>query len=89
MSDGIAAARARAMAKITETKVELPIWQPWADHAIEPEMLPIEAPPCPKCAYWKPLRLYAQPFNTYAGVQCCHAETMQRDFSCFAPKREP
>jgi len=35
-------------------------WNPAEKYEKPPELLPINAPPCVNCAYWRPERIYAQ-----------------------------
>lgn len=60
-------------------------WKPWDDFVKEPETLKISQPPCKSCVHWKPQRKYAEHAGTqrYAGIICCHAKEMERDFSCY------
>lgn len=64
-------------------------WQPWNDYKPQKEeLLPIEAPPCANCAFWKPIRVYDD-VGAYNGVRLCHVLDGQcRDFSCYKPREE-
>lgn len=57
-------------------------WQPWKDYEVEPEILPIEGPPCSQCKYWKPTRKFCLD-GVYSGVELCRRTEMFRDFSCY------
>lgn len=35
-------------------------WDPSKEFEKDPELLSIDAPPCVKCAYWRPERIYEQ-----------------------------
>lgn len=56
-------------------------WEPWNTYEKEIEILPIAAPPCQFCEFWKPQRIYED--GRYAGVKLCHADEMHFDFSCY------
>lgn len=61
-------------------------WRPWEQFKADQEVLPIPAPPCPSCRYWHPIRNYVNLpsyFGQFDGVRLCHAQEMERDFSCF------
>lgn len=60
-------------------------WKPWEQFkVIEPQLLPIAAPPCPSCEHWRPQRVYEN--GTYMGVRLCWTDGDQHaDFSCFKP----
>ena len=65
-------------------------WKPWLTHKLNsPDLVGINAPPCPECKYWKPqgkfidLKEFGMQWD---GVVCCHAEDMYPDFSCFRSK---
>jgi hypothetical protein len=60
-------------------------WKPWDLPMPPAPSMPIDAPPCSHCVYWKP---QAKPVQTQAGVKwsgviLCHAMMMHHDFSCF------
>lgn len=55
------------------------------------ELLPVSAPPCPGCAYWHPVNRYVSYgmyFAKWDGIRLCHAQEMERDFSCFREKQK-
>lgn len=60
-------------------------WEPWKIFKDINCELPIEGPPCSKCAFWKPLTMYMSTSQEikFDGVRLCHSENMERDFSCF------
>ena len=49
------------------------------------EILPIVAPPCVHCKFWKPHRRHNAD-GTSNGIVCCTAADMCHDFSCFRSK---
>jgi len=73
---------------MAKKKAAVTTWKPWDDFKEEPERLPIEAPPCPECRYWNPVRIYMG--AQYEGVRLCHCRShsleMESDFSCFREK---
>lgn len=71
-------------------------WQPWEDTpkdgppAARNIFNSMSGPPCAYCRHWKPQVTYrATPEGSvFDGVQCCHADEMQHDFSCFRDREE-
>lgn len=58
-------------------------WKPWEEYGhLKVERLPIAAPPCPACRFWKPIPVFF-PDGTFDGVRLCHVEEQYKDFSCF------
>jgi hypothetical protein len=62
------------------------IWEPWKTYATEPELLPIDGPPCRNCARWKPIRKFTGA-GEFEGVVLCIAREMEHDFSCFRNRK--
>jgi hypothetical protein len=65
------------------------LWEPWNTFNEEPKVLPIDAPPCPQCKFWKPQQIYMEVSTGLIpnGVKLCHnQQDMERDFSCFIIK---
>lgn len=63
------------------------IFQPWIDFDTKEEIaaeIDVSEPPCRNCRRWAPRRVYA--YGQFQGVQLCHAQEMQFDFSCFRAK---
>jgi hypothetical protein len=53
--------------------------------------LEIAEPPCKTCRHWTP-RIKTDETGKFAGIVCCSAKKMHRDFSCFEdsePKAPP
>lgn len=46
------------------------------------ERLPVEAPPCSGCRWWRP-HITVDERGDVGGVRFCVADTMHPDFSCF------
>jgi hypothetical protein len=71
--------------------MQVPIvkWEPWEDYKEDSALLPIFAPPCPNCKFWKPQRRYVE-LGEYGlkfdGIVCCHAKEQHCDFSCYRDK---
>ncbi len=64
-------------------------WEPWVKFKSDPELLPIEGPPCKDCSHWKPVRKFTTWQDgtiNFDGVVLCQAERMAQDFSCFRSK---
>ncbi|MGB1290539.1 MAG: hypothetical protein ACPG5Z_00305 [Pseudoalteromonas sp.] len=63
-------------------------FKPWETYSNLPDgnELPIDAPPCPDCKYWRPVKMGI-------GVNLCHYDMettygqMEGDFSCFTEKQ--
>lgn len=51
---------------------------------LQPPAVPIDAPPCPDCAYWRP-QVITQKDGRTRQVRLCVAEFMHFDFSCYEP----
>jgi hypothetical protein len=61
-------------------------WKPWQTFKRNPpDLLGVNAPPCPDCRHWKPQAKFMDlpTGQIFDGVVCCHAEDMHHDFSCF------
>lgn len=79
----LAAAKAAAAAKQESKCIPLPIWEPWRQYAVKPEILPIEGPPCARCYFWMPVVRMHPEYKHSIGVTLCHNSEMKPDFSCF------
>ena len=63
-------------------------------HETNTDPLDIFDPPCKKCYFWEPQRIFEPkpPGGTrgwgmlYKGIRCCFAEEMKPDFNCFKPR---
>lgn len=42
----------------------------------------VEAPPCPRCAFWRPA-ITVDALSHTAEFRACHCRSMCHDFSCF------
>lgn len=62
-------------------------WKPSEQYAQPAERLPIDAPPCPGCANWRPTRQHDSR-GEFIGVRLCQADEMHLDFSCFQAKTD-
>jgi hypothetical protein len=61
-------------------------WQPWVDFKDSPQGdIPVYGPPCPACKFWRPVvhRTERPAGSTFDGVQMCHSDDQEHDFSCF------
>ena len=58
---------------------------PWETYKKDPERLPIKEPPCSTCSEFFPQRMYKEECGrqVFVGVILCHAEDMERTFSCY------
>lgn len=64
-------------------------FKPWVEFEKDAETIPVDAPPCVHCAFWKPQRKYVswgERGSVFDGVVLCHSDGMHSDFSCFKPK---
>jgi hypothetical protein len=60
-------------------------WIPWEQFAMQQPTLPILAPPCPECRFWRPVQKFDERGRA-DGVICCHAAEQHKDFSCYGEK---
>ncbi len=64
-------------------------FNPWDDFEKDPEILPIEDPPCKYCKHWRPQRIYREDIlgSVFDGVRLCWSDNdPEHDFSCFKSK---
>jgi hypothetical protein len=62
-------------------------WEPRTslNHVTDQVSVPeLTDPPCRGCRYWKPHRTFNRRFD-FTGINCCAADLMFSDFSCFEP----
>lgn len=64
-------------------------WDPWKI-PVQAPMLTITEPPCKDCKFWNPHALFSsnkKNGEVYRdGIECCTAEKMYSDFSCYEPR---